>query len=103
MNRLALMLAPAAALGLAVPGCFNVNDHAISIEGNALMRFALIIETERSDVDASHYLLDQATGDVWRFDPTNRGEGRWLRMAEAPEDVRPLPTPVLEQPGEEDD
>ncbi len=103
MNRLASMLAPAAVLGLAVLGCFNVNDHATSIEGTALMRFALIIETERSDVDASHYLLDQATGDVWRFDPMNRGEGTWVRMAEAPEDIRPLPKPVLEEAGEEDD
>ena len=103
MNRLASRLAIAAALTLGGLGCFNVNDHATSIQGSALMRFALIIETERSDVDASHYLLDQATGDVWRLDPIDRGEGRWLRMAEAPEDVRPLPKPVLEEPGEEED
>jgi hypothetical protein len=102
MKRLASIFATAALLSLGGLACFNVNDHATSIEGTGLMRFALIIETERSDVDASHYLLDQATGDVWRFDPIDRGEGRWLRMAAAPEDVRPLPKPVLEKPGEEE-
>ena len=103
MNRLASILATAAALTLGSLGCVKINDHATSIKGAGLMRFALIIETERSDVDASHYLLDQATGDVWRFDPVNRGEGTWVRMAEAPADIRPLPKPVLEEPGEEDD
>ena len=52
-------------------------------------RFALVIEPGRTEFDASPYLVDAATGDVWMLD----GAGipsRWVRLADGPEDAAVL-------------
>lgn len=85
------------ALVLALPllllgsgGCFNDwfrADKTVGGEGGR--RFDLKIEADRTDVDATHFLVDRATGDLWRLDARG-GDGRWVRLADGPIDAQPL-------------
>ncbi len=71
--------------------CWNgVNDSTI-FEGGGGRRFSLVIEPNRTDVEATHFLVDTFTGDVWRLDAAKSRPGKWLRLTSGPEDVSELP------------
>ena len=53
-------------------------------------RFAMVIEADRTAIQGSHFLLDTATGDVWRTDSADGRTGNWLPLGVGPEDVREL-------------
>lgn len=63
----------------------NNKTYYVQSEG----RFRLEIETGRTDVPGTHFLVDTATGDVWRLD-ARAATPRWVRIASGPEDVQPI-------------
>ncbi len=77
------------AAGTASLACFNDGGDDVYIKGGTA-RLALVIEADRSDVDATHFLLDTATGDLWCLEAGGQGPGRWRRLAEGPADLREL-------------
>jgi hypothetical protein len=84
-----------AVLGIAFAtsgGCMNRAFHNYKARVNeaANGRFALVIEADRTPIEGTHFLLDTATGDVWRMDSDDGGSGDWVRLGDAPEDVRSL-------------
>ena len=80
-------LALAASLMSAALGCDNGLHHNTLVPpGN---RFALVIESDRTSVDANHFLLDTSTGDTWRLSGT-RGDFEWVRLAARPADIQTL-------------
>jgi hypothetical protein len=82
-----LNLGLAAGLTAASLGCDNGLHHNTLVPpGN---RFELVIEANRTSVDASHFLLDTSTGDTWRLSG-NRGEFEWVPLAPRPANVQPL-------------
>ncbi len=94
-----------AALALPAAGCFNDAFRGHEFENaSGTDRFSLVIEADRTDVDATHFLVDRATGDLWRLDLSGRTEGSWVRLASAPEDAAELELhPALEDDAPEDD
>ena len=80
---------------LALPACWNDSYNQDTVSVGA--RFALTIEPSRTDIEGTHFLVDAATGDLWRLE--QRGGGvDWVRIADAPEDaadLTPEPPPVL--------
>ncbi len=93
-----LITAVATTVVLASAGCFNGSFHDYAKNYGGGQRFALVIEPDRTDIDATHYLLDTATGDVW----TLGASGSWERMVDGPEDVRPLDEPDGDEDEERD-
>ncbi len=72
-------------------GCFNGwFDSAVDKSGGSDGRFELVIEPDRTLVEGTHFLVDEATGDVWRLDVRDRRNGQWVRLAEGPTDVKAL-------------
>ena len=94
-----VLLGLAFALGA---GCANgsFQNYRARINEGGSGRFALVIEADRTPIDATHFLLDTATGDVWRMDSSDGRTGTWLRLGEAPDDVQDLDP---EPEGEADD
>jgi len=91
-------------LAFAGTGCFNdaFRGHEFSdIPGTD--RFELVIEADRTLVDGSHFLVDRATGDLWRLDVSGRTNGNWVRLASGPADAAELaPLPGLEKEEQDD-
>jgi hypothetical protein len=85
----------AGAVALAA-GCFNGALHDYSTVGGD-RRLELVVESDRTDVDATHFLLDSATGDLWRLEVDAGTAARWVRLAAGPEDLREL-APDAESP-----
>jgi hypothetical protein len=80
-------------LGFALgAGCANgaFHNYRARINQGGAGRFALVIEADRTPIEGTHFLLDTATGDVWRMDSSDGRRGSWLRLGDAPEDVRDL-------------
>jgi hypothetical protein len=72
-------------------GCFNDAFRGPEFNGDVgATRFALVIESDRTAIDGSHFLVDQATGDLWVLDARPGSVGGWLRLAEGPSDAKPL-------------
>ena len=68
-------------------GCDNGLHHNTLVPpGN---RFELVIESDRTTVDASHFLLDTSTGDTWLLSG-NRRDFEWVRLAPRPVDIQTL-------------
>lgn len=89
--RPASLLALAALTGtpFLATGCFN--DAFQTNKGlESPSRFELQIEPDRTLVDGTHFLVDRATGDLWRLDVSGRTAGRWVRLADGPTDVAAL-------------
>ena len=79
-------------------GCFNgsLHDYHDFTPDHEIGRFELVIEPGRTSVDGTHFLLDTATGDVWRMDSPDGREGEWVRLGDAPEDAQELEVEVEE-------
>lgn len=78
----------AAVVALALgAGCFN-GSRNVEVAGES--RLELIVESDRTDVDATHFLLDAATGDLWRLEVGGGAEARWVRLASGPDDLQEL-------------
>ena len=72
-------------------GCMNGSMHNYKAKiGAGSGRFAMVIEADRTAIQGSHFLLDTATGDVWRMDSGDGRTGNWLPLGAGPEDVRSL-------------
>jgi hypothetical protein len=91
IRHVAEVLAGVAVVGFALlggTGCWNGSHDRVLLEAGG--RFALEIETGRSDLVGTHFLLDTATGDLWRLDVRGAGSPIWVRVADGPSDARPL-------------
>lgn len=82
----------AVAAGIAI-GCFNGSFNQDRRTQGGGGRLALVIEPLRTDVDGSHFLLDAATGDLWRLQLSG-GSGAWVRVADGPADLQELEPPT---------
>jgi len=73
-------------------GCMNgaMHNYKARVNQSPGGRFALVIEANRTAIDGSHFLLDTATGDVWRMDSSDGRTGAWVRLGAGPEDARDL-------------
>lgn len=81
-----ITLAAAALLGL--PACWNgAFQSNVDKSKGGKPRFELVVEPKRSDVDASHFLVDSTTGDTWLLETTGAKAGRWVRLADGPADA----------------
>ncbi|NNL65871.1 MAG: hypothetical protein HKP30_06500 [Myxococcales bacterium] len=89
------------ALLLTSAGCFNGGQVTYE-DGGPRGRFALVIEADRTAIEGSHFLLDTATGDVWRMESEDGRAGSWVRLGDAPDDVAELEL-VTEGNAEDDD
>ncbi len=82
-------LAALAALASLSSGCFNdAFQTNKGLEGP--VRFDVLIEPDRTLVDGTHFLVDRATGDLWRLDVRDRRTGVWVRLADGPGDAAAL-------------
>lgn len=85
----------ALALLLAIAGCFNGGGfHNQGVVGGG-GRFALVIEPGRTPIDGTHFLLDTATGDLWRLASNGPDSLQWLRLSTGPEDAVELQLPAV--------
>jgi hypothetical protein len=93
-----------AAFALAGAGCFNDAFRGHEFIDTGSERFELVIEPDRTLVDGTHFLIDRATGDLWRLDVSSRTKGTWVRLADGPSDVSELTLhPALGKKEEETD
>ncbi|HKJ25527.1 MAG TPA: hypothetical protein VKB65_11930 [Myxococcota bacterium] len=93
-----------AALAFAGAGCFNDAFRGHEFIGTGTDRFELVIEPDRTLVDGTHFLVDRATGDLWRLDVAGRTEGTWVRLAAGPADAAEIPLhPALAKKAESED
>lgn len=92
MRRLRTWLAvPALFALLGGAGCFNDAFRGDEVNGaGGALRFELLIEPNRTLVEGTHFLVDRATGDLWRLEATGRAAGTWVRLADGPSDVAEL-------------
>ena len=98
-----LSLVALASLALVGAGCFNGAFRGDEFGDAGGDRFELVIEADRTGVDATHFLVDRATGDLWLLDVTGRRSGAWVRLADAPADAAELGLhPALEKGDEEE-
>jgi hypothetical protein len=80
-------VACAALLGLG-SGCFNDAFRGDEFDGvPGAERFELVVEPDRTLVDGTHFLVDRATGDLWRLELSDRKNGAWVRLADGPDDA----------------
>jgi len=88
---------------LPVVGCDNGSYNSTQVAPGG--RFALEIETGRSDVVGTHFLVDTITGDLWRLDTRGAGTPIWVRIADGPADAEALDDVVAPTPahGRDDD
>jgi hypothetical protein len=88
----------ALAFASAGTGCFSDHSRNQDFDGAyGTDRFELVIEPDRTLVDGTHFLVDRATGDLWRLDVPDRTKGTWVRLATAPADaVELVPPPALD-------
>ena len=92
-------LAGLASLGAV--GCWNGSHNETLVEAGG--RFALEIETGRSDLVGTHFLVDTATGDLWRLDTRGGGAPIWVRIADGPPDAQPHERSWTRIPDPDDD
>ena len=89
---------------LSASSCFNDAFRGHDYQGELdTSRFELVIESDRTAIDGSHFLVDRATGDLWVLDARSGSVAGWLRLAEGPADVKPLPGPPAAQPKDQDE
>jgi hypothetical protein len=69
-------------------GAFQTNE--IKKRGGDASRFELVIEAKRNDLEASHFLVDTATGDLWVLQPSGDRAGTWVRVTDGPADALDL-------------
>ena len=69
-------------------GCWNGSHNEAFVDAGG--RFALEIETGRSDLVGTHFLVDTVTGDLWRLDTRGSGAPIWVRIADGPADADAL-------------
>jgi len=94
-----------ASLALVGGGCFNdaLRGHEFhGVPGSD--RFELVIEPDRTLFEGTHFLVDRATGDVWRLEASDGRSARWVRLADGPDDAEALrvgfdPEPVAKDDG----
>ncbi len=83
------LLVPALlAVVLMLPACWN-GSYNTNRQGGGDGRFRLTIEPDRTDINGTHFLVDSATGDLWRLEKQGGGL-EWMRLANAPEDAADL-------------
>jgi hypothetical protein len=94
----------ALALALAGAGCFNdaFRGHDFH-DGVGTDRFELVVEPGRTQVDGTHFLVDRATGDLWRLDVSDGTAGTWVRLADGPADAAPLRVEIDVEPKPQDE
>jgi hypothetical protein len=93
-SRSALLWGALLGTGFAVgAGCMNGAMHNYKARIGGGGRFALVIESDRTLVEGTHFLVDTATGDVWRLTSPDGRSGAWARLSAPPEDVKPLGEP----------
>ena len=61
----------------------------------------LVIEPNRTDLAATHFLIDTMNGDLWRLD-TTVSPSQWVRSAEGPDDLAELELPEVNATPEEE-
>jgi hypothetical protein len=72
-------------------GCYSrSHNNVVSAPGQ---RFQLVVEAGRTDVQGTHFLLDAATGDLWRLDAERPGPERWVRVSDGPADAAEIAPP----------
>ena len=98
-NRRALAVIGSSGL-LIVTACWNGINDSIIFEGGAGNRFQLTIEPDRTEIRATHYLVDTMTGDTWLLEVTGPSNGRWVRLTDGPPDAATLET-LTAEPEEE--
>lgn len=101
IDRAALVWGAILGIAFAVGGgCMNgaLHNYKARVNQSPGGRFTLVIEAGRTAIDGSHFLLDTATGDVWRLDSRDGESGSWVRLGAGPEDARDL---ADEEPGED--
>jgi hypothetical protein len=82
------LAAPALVALIGVAGCFNDAFRGDEVNGaGGALRFELLIEPNRTLVEGTHFLVDRATGDLWRLEATGRAAGTWVRLADGPADA----------------
>ncbi len=74
---------------LTLGACFN-GHNAKNTHYGGTNRLQLLIEANRTDVAGTHFLVDSATGDLWRLDAGGSDPGRWVRLADGPTDLQEL-------------
>jgi hypothetical protein len=97
----ATLRALAGVASLAAAGCWNESHNEALVDAGG--RFALEIETGRSDLVGTHFLVDTATGDLWRLDTRGGGAPIWVRIADGPPDAQPLAESWMRTPDPEGD
>jgi hypothetical protein len=81
---------------LAIAGCWNGSHNETFVDPGG--RFALEIETGRTDVVGTHFLVDTITGDLWRLDTRRSAAPIWVRIADGPADAETLEDIVARVP-----
>ncbi len=82
-----------AALCLGTTACFNGPGTTTTVNGGS-NRLMLVIEPNRTDLAATHFLIDTMNGDLWRLD-TTVSPSHWVRSAEGPDDLAELELPEV--------
>ncbi|HKJ25526.1 MAG TPA: hypothetical protein VKB65_11925 [Myxococcota bacterium] len=93
IDRVALVWGAVLAIAFAAgAGCMNgaLHNYKARVNESPSGRFALVIEANRTAIDGSHFLIDTATGDVWRMDSSDGRSGAWVRLGAGPADARDL-------------
>jgi len=86
-------------VALALSGCWNGSHNEVhKMTGGE--RFRLTVEPSRTDVAGTHFLVDSATGDLWRLEQSG-GSVAWARLADAPPDAADLTAEEEPEPGAE--
>ena len=86
-----ILLASLLAVSLLLPACWNGAFQTNKSKGRTSGdRFDLVVEAKRNDLDASHFLVDKATGDLWVLETSGSRAGAWVRVANGPADAEEL-------------
>jgi hypothetical protein len=103
-NPRARVALAASVVALAAAGCFNdaFRGHDFR-DGVGSDRFELVIEADRTLVDGTHFLVDRATGDLWRLELSDGETGAWVRLADGPADAAELRVELDVEPASKDE